>query len=137
MSALIQKPMEQVPSELFRQLDENDILFIDSSHVVKIGGDVNYAFLEVIPRSKKGVIVHIHDIFLPEEYPKGFVFERRRFWSEQYLLQAFLSFNSAFEILWAGYYMHQNYPRECKSVFPSYIEDKARAPGSFWIRRKK
>jgi len=136
LSTLIQKPVEQVPLEPFLQLDENDILLIDSSHVVRIGGDVNYEYLEVLPRLKKGVIIHIHDIFLPEEYPKEFILEDRQFWSEQYLLQAFLSFNCAFEVLWASYYMHRNYPRECKSVFPSYKEEDT-GPGSFWVRRKK
>jgi hypothetical protein len=129
--------VEQVPLESFLHLDENDILFIDSSHVIKIGGDVNYLLLEVLPRLNKGVVVHFHDVFLPEEYPKRFVFERHQFWSEQYLLQAFLSFNYAFEVLWAGYYMYHNYPREFKSVFPSYTEGERHAPGSFWIRRKK
>jgi hypothetical protein len=78
MSALIQKPMEQMPLELFLQLDENDILLIDSSHVVRIGGDVNYEYLEVLPRLKKGVVVHIHDIFLPKEYPKSLVLARAK-----------------------------------------------------------
>jgi len=136
LSTLIQKPVEQVPLEPFLELDENDMLLIDSSHVVRIGGDVNYEYLEVMPRLKKGAIIHIHDIFLPEEYPQEFVLENHRFWSEQYLLQAFLSFNYAFEVLWAGYYMHRNYPKECKSVFPSYKEED-KGPGSFWIRRKE
>lgn len=135
VSTLIQKPVEQVGMDLFLQLDENDILFIDSSHVIRIGGDVNYEFLEIIPRMKKGVIIHIHDIFLPYEYPKDFIFENHRFWSEQYLLQAFLAFNCSFEVLWAGYFMHQNFPAECRAVFPSY--NKGKGPGSFWIRKKK
>lgn len=135
LSSLTQKPLEKTPLEFFLQLEENDILFIDSSHVVRIGGDVNYAFLEVLPRLKKGVIVHFHDIFLPLEYPKRFALEVNRFWSEQYLLQAFLSFNYAYEILWASHYMHHKYPKECKSVFPSYREDVG--PASFWIRRKE
>jgi Methyltransferase domain len=134
---LIQKPVEQVPLDPFLMLGENDILFIDSSHVARIGGDVNYLFLQVLPRINKGVVVHIHDVFLPFEYPKNFVLKYYMFWSEQYLLQAFLSFNSEFEVLWAGYYMQQKHPEECKLVFPSFTERKEKAPGSFWIRRKK
>jgi len=135
LSVLIQKPVEDVGLDFFLQLDENDILFIDSSHVVRIGGDVNYVYLEILPRLKRGVIVHSHDIFLPAEYPKEWVLKSHWFWTEQYLLQAFLSFNYAFEILWAGSYMHLNYPNELKSTFPSYDKDNC-CPGSFWIRRK-
>ena len=65
LTALIQKPLEEVDLDLFLGLEENDILFIDSTHVLKIGGDVKYEYLEILPRLKKGVIVHIHDIFFP------------------------------------------------------------------------
>jgi hypothetical protein len=71
---------------------------------IKCGGDVNYLFLEVLPRLNPGVIVHIHDIFLPNEFPKELVRERHFFWTEQYLLQAFLMFNSEFEVLFANSY---------------------------------
>lgn len=76
----------------FKKLKENDILFIDSSHVLKIGGDVKYEYLEILPRLNKGVLVHIHDVFLPAEYPKTWVLNDYQFWTEQYLLQAFLAF---------------------------------------------
>ena len=70
---LIEKKVEDVDLEFFSQLHSGDILFIDSSHTVKIGGDVNYLFLEVLPRLKPGVIVHIHDIFLPFEYRRDWI----------------------------------------------------------------
>ena len=99
LQSLIEKKVQDVDLEFFSQLESGDILFIDSSHTVKIGGDVNYLFLEVLPRLKAGVIVHVHDIFFPFEYRRDWVLEEFRFWTEQYLLQAFLIFNSEFEVL--------------------------------------
>jgi hypothetical protein len=136
VSRLIAKPVEQVPIETFLALDENDFFFIDSSHVARIGGDVNYELLEILPRLKKGVVVHLHDIFLPYEYPKQFIFGFHRFWTEQYLLQSFLTLNFAFEVLWSGFYMYMKYPDECRATFPSFRENKEGGPASFWIRRK-
>jgi predicted O-methyltransferase YrrM len=125
---------QEIPIEVFEQLEEKDFLFIDSSHVLKTGSDVQYEYLEILPRLAKGVIVHVHDVFLPEEYPKEWVLDDLRFWNEQYLLQAFLTFNNRFEILWAGNYMHLTHPGELGAAFPSYDSSKTR-PGSFWMRR--
>jgi hypothetical protein len=144
LSALIQKPLEDVDIDLFRDLKANDILFIDSTHVLKIGGDVKYEYLEILPRLKNGVIVQSHDIFLPGEYPKNWVADNHWFWTEQYLLQAFLAFNSAFEILWASQYMIRRYLDELIPVFPSYqnvpLDNKEAnqglGSGSLWMRRK-
>lgn len=131
---LVQMKIEDVPLDTFQELQENDILFLDSSHIVKTGGDVNFEFLEVLPTLKKGVIIHIHDIFLPSEYPKHLFTTARRFYSEQYLLQAFLAFNTSFEVLWAGSFIHLNRPNLLQAAFPAY--DPASCwPGSFWIRR--
>ena len=102
LTRLLSTAIQDVPSSELERLDENDILFIDSSHVLKIGSDVQYEYLEVLPRLKKGVVVHLHDIFLPAEYPRTWVKRYYRFWNEQYLLQAFLAFNESFEVLWAG-----------------------------------
>ena len=99
LRSLIEKKVQDIDLEFFSQLESGDLLFIDSSHTVKIGGDVNYLFLEVLPRLKPGVIVHVHDIFLPFDYRRDWVMDEFRFWSEQYLLQAFLTFNSEFEVL--------------------------------------
>lgn len=134
LSGLIDKKVQDVPLSEFMRLGERDILFIDSSHVLKTGSDVQYEFLEIIPRLKRGVIVHVHDIFLPSEYPRECVLERMEFWTEQYLLQAFLSFNDSFEVLWAGSYMHLIHPDLLEAAFASYTRD-ARRPGSFWMRR--
>src|SRR6266536_3777078 len=96
LSRLIAEPVEKVDLAVFDALDANDILFIDTSHVLRIGGDVQYEFLEVMPRLKPGVIVHLHDIFLPAEYPRDWIMRDRLFFTEQYLLQAFLAFNHEF-----------------------------------------
>ena len=144
LSALIQKPLEQVDLDLFLSLEANDILFIDSSHVLKIGGDVKYEYLDILPRLGSGVIIHSHDIFFPCEYPKNWALDNHWFWTEQYLLQAFLAFNSAFEILWATQYMTRKYLNELKLAFPSFENisptdikvGTAIGSGSLWIKRK-
>ncbi len=135
-SKLIPKKAEDIPLSEFKKLTENDILFIDSSHVLKIGSDVQYEYLEILPRLNKGIIVHLHDIFLPAEYPKEWVLKDYRFWTEQYLLQAFLAFNDSFKVLWAGSYMHLKHPDKLEASFSSYKRDE-RWPGSFWIRKIK
>ncbi len=105
-----------------------------ASHTVKIGGDVNYLFLEVLPRLKPGVIVHVHDIFFPFDYRRDWVLDEFRFWTEQYLLQAFLSFNSEFEVLLANKYLAYRYMKEFKTTFPT---SPGWGGGSFWMRRKR
>jgi predicted O-methyltransferase YrrM len=133
--ALWRVPVQEVSLDEFESLCENDILFIDSSHVCRIGSDVQYVFLEVLPRIRPGVVVHVHDICLPVEYPKQWVLDWHRFWNEQYVLQAFLSFNSIFEVLWAGQWMHIKHPDLLTKAFPSY--EAGRSPGSFWFRRTR
>ena len=133
LHSLIKKKIEDIDLEFFSQLESGDILFIDSSHTVKIGGDVNYLFLEVLPRLKPGVIVHVHDIFFPFNYPRDWVMEEFRFWTEQYLLQAFLSFNSEFEVLMANGYLAYRYMEDLKATFTS---SPWWSGGSFWMRRR-
>ncbi len=125
----------KVQSVALSEFEDCDLLFIDSSHVVKIGGDVNYEILEIIPRLKKGCLIHFHDILLPGEYWKEWVKGNRWFWSEQYLLQAFLQFNSDFEIIWASRYQHLNNGSMIKEVFPFFEHERHRIT-SLWIRRK-
>ena len=120
LHSLIEKRVEDVDLDFFSQLGPGDILFIDSSHTVKIGGDVNYLFLEVLPRLKPGVIVHVHDIFLPFDYRRDWVMEEFRFWTEQYLLQAFLTFNSEFEVLMANSYLSHSHKEDLKTTFPNF-----------------
>lgn len=129
LSNLIKEPVQNVPLSTFERLEENDILFIDSSHVLKVGSDVQYEYNEILPRLSKGVFIHIHDIFLPCEYPKKWILQEHRFWTEQYLLQAFLTYNSAFKVVWAGHYMHRNHPELLEKVFRTYNREHVR-PGS-------
>ena len=133
---LTRSRVEDVPLSVFDELAANDILFIDSSHVVRIGGDVVYEFLEIIPRLPPGVIVHIHDIFLPFEYPRDWVMQRRRFWTEQYLLQALLTCNSEFKVLVANHLLHRDHPELLTRLFSSY-SPTGHTPASFWIRRSR
>ncbi len=135
LTELIQARVEDIPIERFLELERNDILFIDSSHVVKTGGDVVYEFLEILPRLKPGVIVHVHDVFLPADYPRSWIMDRHWFMTEQYLLQAFLAFNSRVEVLWAGSFMHLTHPDLLEEAFRAYRRDRE-WPGSFWMRMK-
>lgn len=132
---LITREIQDIPLLEFDKLQENDILFIDSSHVLKVGSDVRYEYNEILPRLKRGVIVHIHDIFLPAEYPKEWILKYHRFWNEQYLLQAFLAFNGNYEVLWAASYMHLNYPDKLEAYFAPYKKEKS-WPASFWMRKR-
>ena len=132
ISALIQSKAEDVELQLFERLDNGDILFIDSSHVSKTGSDVNYLYFEVIPRLKSGVIIHIHDIFLPYDYPKQWVIEENRSWNEQYLLRAMLMFTDAFEVLFGCAYAYYMFPELIKQA----CDGELFGGGSFWIRKK-
>jgi hypothetical protein len=131
---LIEKKIEDMPLSYFGELGENDILFIDSSHTVKTGGDVNYLFFEILPRLKKGVWVHVHDIFLPWEYPRDWVTREFRFWNEQYLLHAFLLFNDTFQVEIANSYLANKKNHIVKKLFPGLADYGG---GSFWLRKIK
>ncbi len=133
LTSLCVQKVQDVELSVFLDLEAGDFLFIDTSHVVKIGGDVNFLFLEVIPRLKPGITVHLHDIFLPSEYPKGWVVDEHRFWTEQYLLQAFLTFNSDFEVLMSAAHLKAHHLDDLKATFPKC---EPWAGGSFWMRRK-
>jgi hypothetical protein len=134
LTRLVRTGAQDIPLATFDALEEDDILFIDSSHVLKIGSDVHHLFLEVLPRLRPGVIVHVHDVFLPAEYPREWIVRDHRFWNEQYLLQAYLSGNTSVEVLWAASFLHLRHPDRLEAAFPSY--DRARRwPGSFWMRR--
>ena len=126
-------PVQEIDLDVFLKLEAGDILFIDSSHVVKCGGDVNFLFFEVIPRLRPGVIVHIHDIFLPQEFPRSWMVDLHLFWTEQYLLQAFLAFNSEFEVLFANAFMGLKHQQLMQEAFP---KSNWWGGASFWMRRR-
>ncbi len=128
--------VQTVDIDFFRSLKENDILFIDSSHITKPQNDVLFLYLQVLPSLNPGVLVHIHDIFTPGDYLEQWVLKDVRFWNEQYLLEAFLSLNGQFEVIGAVNYLMHQYPDELLSVCPVLREQMShREPGSFWIRR--
>jgi hypothetical protein len=133
LDLLIPKKVEDVDPAFFQTLDENDILFIDTSHIVKIGGDVNYLFLEILPRLKKGVVIHVHDIFFPQEYSKWFMVDLLRFFTEQYLLQAFLAFNTHFRVLFGNNMMYLKHLSEFQAAFPKC--PFYHGSSSFWMEK--
>lgn len=126
-----QKFVQEFPISFFEKLNDGDVLFIDSSHVSKIGSDVNYLFLEVLPALKKGVIIHIHDIGFPFEYNKDWV-DYGIYWNEAYLLRAFLTFNSSFEILLWNDFLNKKKMEDIIKINPSF---KHIAGGSIWLRK--
>jgi hypothetical protein len=94
---LIEKRVQEVPLEAFTMLGENDVLFIDSSHVSKVGSDVNRLYFDVLPALAPGVLIHIHDVAGNLEYPRDWI-EEGRAWNEQYILRAFLMNNTAYRM---------------------------------------
>lgn len=130
-----EQDVQSIPLDFFSNIDRGDVLFIDSSHVSKAGSDVNFEFLEVLPRLKSGVTVHIHDIFFPYEYPRRWVKDLHRFWNEQYLLRALLIGSEMFEVLWCGSMIHHDHSHRISDCIPSY-DPSTNLPGSFWMERK-
>lgn len=122
----------EVRQEEFEALGEGDLLFIDTTHTVKVGGDVNRVLLEVLPTLARGVLVHVHDVFLPYEYPRAF-FENQCFWQEQYLLQALLAENPNFEVLFPASAVARERPDLIRAFMPQH--ESTSSPGAFWIRR--
>jgi len=116
---LVTKQVQAVPFEIFTELRENDVLFIDSSHTVKAGGDVNYLILEVLPRLRKGVIVHFHDILLPYDYQRD-VCQTFLHWAETSLLRAFLIFNENAKVIVCLSHLHYERKDVLREVFPEY-----------------
>lgn len=126
--------LQDIDQSIFQTLSKNDILFIDSSHIIRPQGDVLIEYLEIIPKLKKGVIVHVHDIFTPSDYPDSWIREHVRFWNEQYLLEAIISNDKRYEILAALNFLHHSSFKDLKSICP-YLK-KDREPGSFYFQIK-
>jgi predicted O-methyltransferase YrrM len=122
----------EVRQEEFEALGEGDLLFIDTTHTVKPGSDVNRVMLEVLPELRRGVLVHVHDVFLPYEYPRAF-FENHCHWQEQYLLQALLTENPNFEVLFPSAAVARERPDLISGLMPQH--QPPFGPGAFWIRR--
>jgi predicted O-methyltransferase YrrM len=127
--------VENVDKSIFLTLKENDILFIDSSHMVRPQGDVLFEFLEVLPILAPGVIIHIHDIFSPRDYTKQHIIDDVLFWNEQYILEAFLTCNKDFRIIGALNYLKHHHEGAIHAALPVLKVNAAHEPGSFWIKR--
>ncbi len=130
---VVRERVEEVGVDLFAALGENDILFIDSSHVIRPQGDVLFECLELLPSLRKGVLVHLHDIFTPRDYLPGWVLEEVKFWNEQYLLEAFLTGNPDWKIVGALNYLHHHHYESLKAQCPFLTPE--REPGSFYIEK--
>ena len=130
---LIELPVQDVPLSEFQRLQKNDVLFIDSTHVCKIGSDVNYLFLNVLPKLNPGVVVHVHDIFLPFEYPQSWVQDQQIYWNEQYLLAALLLHSKDWKVLAANHWLGRTCENEMRQLFPDV---PVPGGGSFWMVKK-
>jgi predicted O-methyltransferase YrrM len=125
---------QEIPLAEFSRLEAGDVLFIDTTHTVKAGGDVVRLVLEVLPSLAPGVVVHVHDFYRPFEYPRLLMERFRVVWQEHYLLQAFLAFNEAFEVLIANHALARLRPELVRAVVPGVGDGIA--PGSaLWLRR--
>ena len=119
----------------FLELDDGDVLFIDSSHVAKTGSDVNFLVFEVLPRLRPGVRIHFHDIHLPAEYLPEWVLAENRSWNEQYLVHALLMFSTAFRVLFGSMYAYLKMPALVRAALGD-PRGEAMIGGSLWIRRE-
>jgi predicted O-methyltransferase YrrM len=128
--SVIISAVQEVDPAFFSALDAGDILFIDSSHVVKTGSDLHYLIFEVIPSLKKGVVIHFHDIFYPFEYPKKWVFQGRN-WNEDYFLRAFLMYNTGFRIIFFAHFLHVHH----RHVFNNMPLCYKNGGGNIWLEK--
>ncbi|MCK5147578.1 class I SAM-dependent methyltransferase [bacterium] len=138
--SILESVVQDVDLSIFSSLQKNDILFIDSTHVAKIGSDVPHLFNTILPGLNKGVIVHIHDILWPFEYPESWVYQGRA-WNEAYFLKSFLQYNDTFKILYFNSYMEIHHRALLEEYMPLSLK-QASIPGtptnsSIWLRKIK
>lgn len=133
---LLVKKIEDVPLQTFTDLQAGDFLFVDTSHVVKTQNDCCYEYLEIVPSLQPGVIVHVHDIFTPYDYPEEWIFERLFPFNEQYALECLLSNNSKLEILLPVFYIWKDHPSALRRLFP-FAEVESLRPAAFWFRTRE
>jgi hypothetical protein len=134
VTRLIEDKVQNVAIEEFEALQRGDVLFIDSSHVAKTGSDVNYLYFDVLPRLASGVRIHIHDIFLPHDYPREWVIDENRSWNEQYLLRALLMFSSGFRVTFGCKFAHSRFPDLVQQVL-GLPSGRSFGGASMWIER--
>jgi len=134
-ATVIRKKVEDLDVAFFSALERNDILFIDSSHMIRPDGDVLFEYLEVLPLLRDGVIVHVHDIFSPRNYLAHWLVDEVKLWNEQYLLEAFLTHNESWAVIGALNYLHHHHYDRLRSVAP-YLTPE-REPGSFYMQKRR
>jgi hypothetical protein len=131
---IVRRRVEDIDRSLFASLGRDDLLFIDSSHMIRPEGDVLFEVLELLPLLRPGVIVHFHDVFSPRDYPREWLAESVWLWNEQYLLEAFLSSNRDWKVIGAlNYLHHRHYPHlkaKCIRLTPE------REPGSLYLQKQ-
>jgi predicted O-methyltransferase YrrM len=130
---IIEKKVQQVPHELFSSLESGDFLFVDSSHVVKCGSDLQLLFFDVLPLLPAGVFVHFHDVFYPFDYPSEWLKEGR-YWNENYFLRAFLSYNCDWDIHFFNTFVAFAFNDFIKDQMPLCVKN---AGGSLYIKRER
>lgn len=132
VARIIEKPVQAIPvDELLAIVESSQVWFIDSTHTVKIGSDCLYLYLKVMPQVRTEVVCHSHDIFLPYAIPARWALEMNIFWTEQYLLQAYLLDNPKAEVLFGSNYLRRAAPQACEA----FMQGKDRLRGaSFWYR---
>ena len=128
---IIEQPVQDVTPEVFAELAENDVLFIDCSHVVKVGSDAHHILTRVLPQLAEGVHVHIHDMFWPFEYLRHWI-EEGRAWNELYLVHAFLLFNEVFEIELFNSWLADQHRDVIERELLPMLENPG---GALWLRR--
>lgn len=133
LDELVRTKAQDVPDDVFSELGAGDVLFVDTTHTVKLGSDVNHIVLRVLGLLAPGVIVHVHDIFLPYEYPRFFFADYALYWAEQYLLQAFLAFNCDFEVLCG---VHALGRERGERMIAAGALARGDMGSSFWMRRR-
>jgi predicted O-methyltransferase YrrM len=133
VTQVLRQRVEDIDRTLFDELEEGDLLFVDSSHIIRPQGDVVTEYLQILPALRPGVIVHIHDIFSPRDYPAEWVLERFWLWNEQYLLEALLSNTDSWQVIAALNRLKHSHFHELRRACPYLTPD--REPGSFYIRK--
>ena len=129
---IISQKIQDTSQKIFSELEENDILLIDSSHVVKAGSDVNILLFEILPKLNKGVKIHFHDIFYPFQYPEEWLINQKRSWNECYFLQAFLMHNNAYKIIAFNTYLELCYKGWFEKYMPLCLNNTG---GSLWLEK--
>jgi hypothetical protein len=118
---------------IFEELSSGDVLFIDSTHVLRPGSDVCFELFQVLPRLARGVLVHFHDMFWPFEYPRSWIVQENRSWNELYAVRAFLMYNKAWEVVMFNDYMANFEAPLIESTYPAFLRNSG---GALWLERR-